>query len=157
MCLFSFLYISTASYISTIYWRCFLFFSIVFVWLLCQRSTACQWVVLFLGHQLYYIDQNVCFCNNFWSSSKYPHSQKTQRLPLLKTSRGFFFIDPACWGPPSQHTGKRRDPDQRKITHLYLVRGRFRQRDNWLILIDVASNPIRNWLVSLGWLSNPLA
>jgi hypothetical protein len=29
------------------------------------------------------------------------------------------FIDPTCWGLPSQHAGQRRDPEQR--THLYLV------------------------------------
>jgi hypothetical protein len=34
----------------------------------------------------------------------------------ITANRMTIFIDPTCWGPPSQLTGKRRDPEQRKNT-----------------------------------------
>ena len=42
-----FIFLHTASYTITIYWRCFLF-SIVYFWLLCERSTVHKCVVSFL-------------------------------------------------------------------------------------------------------------
>ena len=40
------------------------FFSIVYFWRLCQRSSDGNCVVLFLGLQFYFIDQHVCLCMN---------------------------------------------------------------------------------------------
>ena len=36
------------------------------------------------------------------------------------------FTSPTCWGNPSQHTGRRRDPEQRKNTLFIFVRARYR-------------------------------
>ena len=54
----SIFYILSASQISTIYLKCFLFFfSIVYFWLLCKRSSVHKCVALFLCLQFYSIDQ----------------------------------------------------------------------------------------------------
>jgi hypothetical protein len=47
--------------------------------------------------------------------------ESVKRPSLIKTTETtiaancmMIFIDPTCWGPPSQHTGQRRDPEQTK-------------------------------------------
>ena len=37
---------------------------LVYVWHLCQRSSDCKFVILFLGLQFYSINQHVCLCTN---------------------------------------------------------------------------------------------
>ena len=60
---FSFFYIQTASWTSTIYWRWCLC-PIVWFLLVCWRSSVHKGVGLFLGLQFYSIDQPVCLCTN---------------------------------------------------------------------------------------------
>ena len=56
---FALFYMLTARKTKTIYWRCSLFFSIVSFLLLCQRSSFLRFVGVFMGLQLYSIDQSV--------------------------------------------------------------------------------------------------
>jgi hypothetical protein len=63
MGLFSIFYRGTASLTSTTYWRCFNI-SIVYFWCLCQRSSDCKCVVIFLGLKFYSIDQHDYLCTN---------------------------------------------------------------------------------------------
>jgi hypothetical protein len=58
-----FFYIQPAIYISSIYLRLFLF-SIVYFWLICQRSSVHKYVILFLSLQFSSVDQPVCLCIN---------------------------------------------------------------------------------------------
>ena len=94
--------------------------------------------------------ESVCHC---WSSSKDPHPQSPQRPPIAATLMRIF-IDSTCWGLPSQHAGQRRDTEQRKNTLFNtVVRGRYEQQGSCLILIGVASNLSRHWLVILVTIS----
>jgi hypothetical protein len=91
-------------------------------------------------------------CTKCCSSSKDPHSQKNHRdRHHCKTHEDFTYS--TCWGTPSQHTGQRRDPEQRKNTLFYnFVRAAYRHRGSlvWFILIGVVNNHFRHWLVCRG-------
>ena len=82
-------------------------------------------------------------------SSKDSHSQRPQRPPSLQTARGFLLFQHV--GDPPLSTQARGETQNKERTHfLYLVRDRFGQQGSWLILIGVASNLFRHWLVCIG-------
>ena len=79
---------------------------------------------------------------------KDPHSQRPQRLSLLQTASRVLLIQQA--GDPPLSTQARGETENKERRHfLYLVRGRFGQQGSWLILIGVASNLFRHWLVCI--------
>jgi hypothetical protein len=87
----------------------------------------------------------ICLC---WSSSKDPHSQRPQRPPSLQTAWRFLLFQHVRDLPLS--TQARGETQNKERTYfLYLVRGWFGQQGSWLILIGVASNFFRHWLVCI--------
>jgi hypothetical protein len=62
---------------------------------------------------------------------KRPSLTKTAETAITENSMRIF-IDPTCWGLPSQHAGQRRDPEQRKNTLFNtFVRSRFEQQGSY--------------------------
>jgi hypothetical protein len=47
---------------------------------------------------------------------KRPLLRKNAETAAIAANHMRIFIDPTCWGLPSQHAGQRRDPEQRKNT-----------------------------------------
>ena len=79
---------------------------------------------------------------------KRPSLTKTTETAISANCKRIF-IELTRWGPPLSMQARGGTPNKERTHFLYLVRGRFRQQGSWLILIGVASNPFRHWLVCI--------
>ena len=106
------------------------------------------WVTLLSTLLVYSIHLSKYLSTYCWSLSKDPHSQRPQTPPSLQTIRDFLLFQHVV--DPLLSMQARGETQNKQRTHfLYLVRGRFRQQGSWLILIGVASNLFRHWLICI--------
>ena len=77
---------------------------------------------------------------------KRPSLTKTTETATIIANPMKIFIDPTCWGLPSQHAGQRREQEQQKNTLFIPLLGADLSNR---VLISVASNPFRHWLVCI--------